>query len=313
MKEAMTELCNAHTHLELSDLGQVCPQTPTSFVKWMSKFNWSLLNRKLDHSRAAVALGIKALQACGTTHVHDITNSWVSVEPLLHSGLGGCVYLEVLGQQRERALARIKEAMRRIMELRRSHADSPMRIGLSLHSPWSCHPDLLRQGADWCRENKVPLCIHAAESPAETELLLTGRVRELGWVKTQIGRSLSILPRNAPGLRPMPYLDALGVLKARPLLVHAVQVNDEEIATIARERCSVVHCPRSNALLTCGRMRLEAFLDAGIPVYLGTDSRVSSPDLDIRAEAVAAKKMHAGRVDAGKIDAMLSPPDPQPW
>ena len=37
---------------------------------------------------------IETLRACGTTHVHDITNTWASVEPLLHSGMHGCVYLE---------------------------------------------------------------------------------------------------------------------------------------------------------------------------------------------------------------------------
>jgi cytosine/adenosine deaminase-related metal-dependent hydrolase len=313
MNGGMSELCNAHTHLELSDLGRVCPQEPTSFARWMAGFIWSLRKRKLDDYRAAVMLGIETLRACGTTHVHDITNTWASVEPLLHSGMQGCVYLEVMGQKRERALARMKEAVRRITDIRRSHAESPMSVGLSLHSTWSCHPDLLREGAAWCRENKVPLCIHAAESPAETELLLTGRVRELGWARTQIGRSLRMLPQSGPGLSPITYLAALGVLEARPLLVHAVQVNDEEIAAIARARCTVVHCPRSNTLLSCGRMRLEAFLSAGIPVYLGTDSRVSSPDLDVRAEAAAAKKMHAGRVDAETINAMLAPPNLETW
>lgn len=309
----MSELCNAHTHLELSDLGRVCPETPTTFAKWMGGFIWSLRKRRLDDYKAAAILGIEELRACGTTHVHDITNSWASVEPLLHSGLQGCVYLEVMGQARERALGLMREAIRRIMDFRRTHADSPMRVGLSVHSTWSCHPDLLHEGAEWCRENKVPLSIHAGESPEETELLLTGRVRKLGWVRTQIGRSLRMLPRSGPGLRPIAHLAALGVLEARPLLVHAVQVNDEEIEAIARARCRVVHCPRSNTLLSCGRMRLEAFLSAGIPVFLGTDSRVSSPDLDVRAEAAEAGKMHAGRVEAETINAMLTPRNPEPW
>ena len=273
----------------------------------MAGFIWSLRKRKLDDYRAAVMLGIESLRACGTTHVHDITNTWASVDPLLHSGMQGCVYLEVMGQKRERALARMKEAVRRITDFRRTHAGSPMSVGLSLHSTWSCHPDLLREGAAWCRENKVPLCIHAAESLAETELLLNGRVRELGWARTLIGRSLRMLPQSGPGLSPISYLAALGVLEARPLLVHAVQVNDEEIAAIARARCTVVHCPRSNTLLSCGRMRLEAFLSAGIPVYLGTDSRVSSPDLNVRAEAAEAKKLHVGKVDHGRIDQMHVP------
>lgn len=268
----------------------------------------SLWRRSPASYRDAVVKGIRELQTCGTTHVHDVSNTWLGVETLLTSGLHGCVYLEVMGQRRERALSRLKTASQRIGELRRRHGDSPMQIGLSAHSTWSCHPDLLREAGVWCRENKVPLCIHAAESPAETELLLTGRVRELGWLRTYLGGSLGMLPQSAPGLRPIPYLKALGVLEAEPLLVHAVQVTNEDIATIARFRCPVVHCPRSNALLSCGVMPLKAFLEAGLQVFLGTDSRASSPDIDVRKEAERAKELHAGTVDEATIHTMLSPP-----
>lgn len=301
-------ICNAHTHLELSDLGRVCPKTPISFGKWMGHLILRLWRRSPARYQEAVTKGIRMLQDSGTTHVHDVTNTWLGVEVLLTSGLQGCVYLEVLGQQRDRALSRLKKAIQRIGELKAKHADSPMKIGLSMHSTWSCHPDSLRAAGTWCRENNTPLCIHTAESPTETELLLTGRVRELGWLRSRIGRWLNLLPPNAPGLRPVRYLESLGILTARPLLIHAVQVLDEDIATIARYRCPVVHCPRSNVLLSCGVMPLRAFLEAGVQVFLGTDSLASSPNLDVRDEAACAKTLHAGQVSTTTIDALLHPP-----
>jgi cytosine/adenosine deaminase-related metal-dependent hydrolase len=187
-----------------------------------------------------------------------------------------------------------------------------MQVGLSLHAPYSCHPELLRAGAAWCRQEKFPLCLHAAEAPFETEWLLSGKIgrgpRSLRWV----GKDLTSRPFGFPGLRPIPYLASLGVLAARPLLVHAVQVTAEDIRLIRESRCPVVHCPRSNHLLSGGRMPLELYLAEKIPVYLGTDSLASSPSLDIREEAAFAQKIHAGRVSPDRIEKLLEQPFPPP-
>jgi cytosine/adenosine deaminase-related metal-dependent hydrolase len=280
------------------------------FVAWLGRLVWNLRQRSESEIRASIARGIAELKAGGATHVGDITNTWLSVEPLLTSGLQGIVYLEVLGHRRARVLARLEQAKVEIQRARLHPNYGPMQVGLSIHAPYSCHPDLLQAGAAWCRAAGIPLCIHAAESPAETELLLTGQISNLNRFKNWLAKMLYILPRSVPRLRPMPYLAKLGVLDARPLLVHAVQVNDEDIRLIAETGCAVVHCPRSNQRLSCGRMPLERYLAAGVPVYLGTDSRASSPDLDVRAEAVFARRLHAGLVDARLIEALIHQPFP---
>jgi cytosine/adenosine deaminase-related metal-dependent hydrolase len=257
--------------------------------------------RSKTQIRAGIERGIAELRACGTTHVGDITNTWLSVEPLMSSGLQGIVYLEILGHRQERALARLEQAKREIDQARRHANYGQMQIGLSLHAPYSCHPDLLRAGAAWCRAEDVPLCIHAAESPAETDVLLTGKLPSVNRLVTFLVKLSGILPASVPGLRPIPYLARLGVLAARPLLAHAVQVTAEDIDLIAGAGCAVVHCPRSNNRLSCGRMPLERYLAAGVPVYLGTDSRASSPDLDVRAEAEFARRLHRGLVEPQRV------------
>lgn len=306
----MLPITNAHTHLELTGLSHLCPKQPVDFVAWMGRLVWNLHRRSESDLRTGIERSIAELKASGTTHVGDISNSWLSIEPLMASGLSGVVYLEVLGHHRERALARLERAKTEICRARRHPDYGPMQVGLSIHAPYSCHPDLLRSGAKWCRVEQVPLCIHVAEAPAETELLQTGRVSTLGRPLTWLAGRLQMLPATVPGLRPVPYLDSLGVLAARPLLVHAVQVTDEDIRLIADAGCRVVHCPRSNRLLSCGRMPLERYLAADVTVYLGTDSRASSPDLDGRAEAEFAKRLHAGLVGPEQIEALLHRPFP---
>jgi len=92
--------------------------------------------------------------------------------------------------------------------------------------------------------------------------------------------------------------------------VHTIHVAQEDVLRIAANDCSVVHCPRSNLRLQCGRMPLEAFLAAGVPVYLGTDSRASCPSLDIRDELEVAVALHHGKVSPEAIEAMLRRPLP---
>ena len=296
-------LTNAHTHLELTGLAHLCPTEPVEFTRWIRALIRERARLTPADIRRGVEAGIEKLLACGTTHVGDITATWLSVEPLLESGLRGIVWLEVLGLNREKALDDLERAKAAIERARRHPASDRMRVGLTVHAPYSCHPDLFREGAAWCREADVPLCVHLAESPAEVAWL-TRRTGPFGRLLRRLGLPIS----PAPGLRPVPYLHALGVLEARPLLVHMVHVTDEEVRLVAEAGCAVVHCPRSNHLLGCGRMPLEAYLAAGVPVYVGTDSRASSPSLDVRAEVAFARPWHGDRVPAEAWEAMLARP-----
>jgi len=63
------------------------------------------------------------------------------------------------------------------------------------------------------------------------------------------------------------------------LVVHAVDVDGEDLAALRRSGATVVLCPRSN-LHVSGRLPdLPRLLGAGIPLAVGTDSLASSPSL----------------------------------
>src|SRR5690606_19490592 len=136
-----------------------------------------------------------------------------------------------------------------------------------------------------------PVAIHVAESPGERELQLHGRG------PLADGLASWGLPTRASGLTPVAYLDDLGVLAAVPTLVHMVAVDENDVRLVQRHGCPVVHCPRSNEQLGCGRFPWELYARHGVEVAFGTDSRGSSPDLDVTAEVGFAASWHGARAN----------------
>ncbi|KUG29547.1 amidohydrolase [hydrocarbon metagenome] len=79
----------------------------------------------------------------------------------------------------------------------------------------------------------------------------------------------------------MAQADALGLLDARTLAVHAVHVDDADIRILVERGCGVCLCPRSNAFIGVGRAPWEKLAAAGARLCLGTDSLASNTDLDL--------------------------------
>ena len=67
-----------------------------------------------------------------------------------------------------------------------------LRVGLALHSPYTCHPEVLREAAGWARREGLPLSVHVAESPAELAMFRTGR--GLFGRKVRLARALGLWP-----------------------------------------------------------------------------------------------------------------------
>jgi 5-methylthioadenosine/S-adenosylhomocysteine deaminase len=106
------------------------------------------------------------------------------------------------------------------------------------------------------------------------------------------------------GCTPVRYLEHLGLLDARTLLVHAVWVDPDDIEIIARCGARVAHCPESNMKLASGVAPVPDFMSAGIAVGLGTDGCASNNDLDLWGEMDTAAKLHkVHRLDPTVMDA----------
>ena len=86
------------------------------------------------------------------------------------------------------------------------------------------------------------------------------------------------------GVRPIERLRGLGLVGPSLIGVHAVHLSHDEVDLLARNACSVVHCPSSNMKLASGIAPVRQFKDAGIRVALGSDGAASNNRLDMLQE-----------------------------
>ena len=135
------------------------------------------------------------------------------------------------------------------------------------HSPYTCSPGTLQHAKKAAGD--LIFQIHAAETWPECQ-----RIQE------EQGRS------------PIAYLDRLGVLDERTLVVHAVWTHTDDLALLNRRRAAASHCPLSNMKLASGIAPAVGMLRAGIPVGLGADGCASSNTLDMFRTMDMAAKLH---------------------
>ncbi|MFE4663584.1 amidohydrolase family protein [Streptomyces sp. NPDC056716] len=106
----------------------------------------------------------------------------------------------------------------------------------------------------------------------------------------------------AYGQRPMVHLDELGVLGDNVILTHAVHVDDDEVARLARTGTSVSHCPTTALKVSYGVTQIGKFPEmvaAGVNVAIGTDGNNASNYHDLmRATYLVAGLFKDARRDA---------------
>ena len=151
------------------------------------------------------------------------------------------------------------------------------------HAPYSVSPELFRAIRDEVDRSAVPITsVHLGESAGEVEFLARRQRAVAGML-----RLVGSMPRRTgqpPGCGPVEYLDGLGVLDARTLVVHGVQLTTRALDRLAAIGCTLVTCPRSNQWVGVGVPPVRRFYASGVRVAVGTDSLASVEDLNLFSE-----------------------------
>lgn len=144
-----------------------------------------------------------------------------------------------------------------------------LRAAMAPHSLYATTPEQLQKSFAFAERHDAPWMLHLAETPTETA----------DWVKRT-------------GQRPLGSLDQAGMLDARTVLIHAVDLTPKEIKRVAAVGAKVAHIPKSNMKLASGAALVPTMLKLGVRVCLGADGAASNNTLNIFSEMNFCALLH---------------------
>ncbi|MGH8624816.1 MAG: TRZ/ATZ family hydrolase [Gammaproteobacteria bacterium] len=275
-------LINAHTHAAMSLFRGIADDLP--LMEWLNEHVWPAEQKwvSAEFVRDGALHAVAEMLRGGTTCFNDMyffpdETARVASE----AGIRACVGLILIDFPSPWATD-AQDYFRKGEAVHDRFRDHPLvSIALAPHAPYSVSDEILVRVRALAEELDLPIHMHVHETEDE--------------VKNAVARTSE---------RPLQCLSRLGLLSPRLLAVHATQLRDEEIATLARYGVYVVHCPESNLKLASGFCPVAALTGRGVGVALGTDGPASNKDLDMFGEMrVAALLGKAVAGDARALDA----------
>jgi cytosine/adenosine deaminase-related metal-dependent hydrolase len=259
-------LVNAHAHLELSSLTPL--PNPGHLAEWLIKNLNPVVSEMVER-------GVNPSIHFGITSIGDITRHCAQTRAILRTGpLRVTSYGEVIAMAARRNL--FDERFAAATDV--SAESDFLRVGISPHAPYTVEPAAFAKCLQFAKSTSRPIAVHLAETPNEKDFLATqtGPLRQL-WDRFEAWDP------NVPTFQggPIRYARHLGLLDYPTVLAHVNFCDDDELAILAAGKASVVYCPRTHAYFGHPPHRWRDMLKNKINVAVGTDSRASSPDLNL--------------------------------
>jgi formimidoylglutamate deiminase len=271
-------LVDAHSHAfqrAFAGLSERRESAQDDFWSWRDRMYRVALRITPEQLRAVATMLYAELLRGGYTQVcefhylqHDrdggpyadpLCLSWALADAAADAGIG-LTMLPVLYQRAGFAMPALREDQRRfatdaaaVLALQRGLAGSRrplLNAGVAIHSLRAAAPASIQQLVEGLGD--VPIHIHVAEQTAEVDDCL-----------------------QATGQRPIEWLASHADLDARWQLVHATHATCAEIDAVARSGAGVVICPSTEGNLGDGLADLPGWLQAGVPISIGSDSHVT--------------------------------------
>ncbi len=292
-------LINSHAHLDLSDI-----PSPIAATEHFSDWLKSVVRFRSASSQSSKLAGIEAAnsgwkesQDAGVQFVLDVSHPRIKDQSECDT-IQRALFSELISTTASRAKQTWKGAI-----IESKNHRSPGEFGLSPHAPYTTTGYVVKKAAERCRQARWPLMMHLAESQDEVEWLQTGSGPLQEFMEQVVGdRLLSTSQR----LSMVEYVDALAKAPCS-FLVHGNYLDEPSLDLLqnVRDRVAIVYCPRTHAHFGHDAYPLSAYLDRGIEVCLGTDSRASNPDLSILSEARLVRKLYPW-ITAEQVFRMIS-------
>lgn len=269
-KIVMPGLVNTHTHAAMVLLRGYADDL--ELMQWLKEHIWPAEAAFINRESVGIAsrLAIAEMIRSGTTTFNDMYFFEDEVARVAKEANIRVVIGEGL-LDTPTPNSKIPEAGLEYTEglIKKYLGDRLVTVAVAPHAPYTCSSELLKKAESLSKKYNVPLHIHLAETKNEVSDI-----------------------ESRYKMRPVEYLDSLGLLTNRTIAAHSIQVNDKEIELLAVRKTAVAHNPESNMKLAEGIAPVPQMLVSGIKVGLGTDGVASNNDLNMFEEMKTAALIH---------------------
>ncbi len=263
---------NAHTHAAMTLVRGLGEEAP--LMEWLQEKVWPV-EAKLtaEHIYWGTLSAILEMLSSGTTCFADMYFEMDRVaEAASQAGIRAALCRGMTADPNDKE--KINRSLKENLELAEKwHGrEGLITVQLGPHAPYTVPVDDMKKIAAAAQEHGLGIHLHYLE----TEF-------ELNYIKNELKTT------------PEAYLNDTGLMSAPHLvLAHAVYLEPELADKLKLANITLVHNPCSNLKLGSGIMKLDAWLEKGAAVALGTDGASSNNRLDMWEEMRTAALLHKG-------------------
>jgi len=265
-------LINAHGHSAMALMRGIADDVP--LTQWLEESIWPLEAKFVSESfvLAGANLAIAEMIRSGTTCFADM---YFYPDQVAKAALNANIRVQLASPVLDFPTVWADDADEYISKATKLHDDyrhsELVHTAFGPHAPYTVSDAALKKLSTLAEEMDLPIHMHVHETAKEVSDALT-----------------------TDGRTPVERLKQLGLLSPRLVCVHATQLCDSDIASLAEAGSHIVHCPESNLKLASGFCEVAKLSKAGINVALGTDGCASNNDLDMISEMRTAALLAKG-------------------
>ncbi|MBR8461915.1 metal-dependent hydrolase [Campylobacter sp. faydin G-105] len=279
-------LVNSHVHLEFSS--NRSELIYGDFITWLGSIvaNGAKIAKKCTQNLMAQTL--KNMMKSGVGTIGAISSYGKDLQILALSSARVIFFNEILGSNGEFVEQNFLNFMLRFNESVK-YKNEHFTPALSLHSPYSVHPNLAKKALKFAHEKGLIVSTHFLESKAERQ-----------WLEKGNGKFKEHLKHFVPEPKPMYEIDEyLSLFNGiRTLFTHCVYVDN--FTKFDKDLHSITHCVVSNRLLGKKSLNLNQISKQGLTLNIGTDGLSSNISLNLWDELRAVLLTHS-RIELNKL------------
>lgn len=258
-KAVIPGLINTHTHAAMTLLRGYGDDLP--LMTWLQDYIWPVEDQMSEEDvYIGAKLAMLEMIKTGTTcyldmYMHPLMGAKAAEE----MGLRAMISYTLFDQGNAERARLDRERSAKYLEQFKTEFSDRIMFNLGPHAIYTVSGEQLQFCHDFCTKHGLKIHLHLSETEGEVEECI-----------------------KQYGLRPVKYLEKLGILSEHLILAHVIWVDEEEMDLLAKYNVSVVHNPASNMKLASGyAFKYEEMKRRGIRLGLGTDGCSSSNNLDM--------------------------------